>query len=200
MKSYKYQPILPVILGIILVVGCASKSPHSMKTDFEKNTTRLIAVLPVDNKTTDSKAPQLLRSKIIDELYFKGYTKLPLELIDKKLELLYKNREKRGAGIIAPYVIKELVGADAVMYCTLTEGKRSTGLFYAPVTIAASCELRSTQTGEVLWAAQDKSTSRNFDFTSKRLEMKSYETFETVIEEVVNKVLETLPDGPNFSG
>jgi hypothetical protein len=200
MKEYKCRLILPVLLGIILVVGCASKSPQAMKKDFEKRTARLIAVMPVDNKTPDPKAPQLLRSKILDELYFKGYTKLPLELIDKKLELLYNNEKKRGTGVVAPDVIKELVGADAVMYCTLTEGKRTNGLFYAPVTVAARCELRSTQTGDVLWTAQHKSTSRNFDFTSKRLEMKSFESFETVIEDVVNKVLETFPDGPNLNG
>ena len=200
MKVYKYQLILPVVLGMILVVGCASKSPNAMKKDSEKSMARVIAVLPVDNKTPDSKAPQLLRSKILDELYFKGYIKLPLELIDRKLGLLYNSERKSGTGVVAPHVIKELMDADAVMYCTLTEGRRSEGLFYAPVTVAARCELRSTQTGEVLWNAQYKSTSRNFDFTSKRLEMKSYEAFETVIEEVVNKVLETLPDGPNLRG
>jgi hypothetical protein len=198
MKRYKYLLILSVILAMI--VGCAAKSQQAMKKGLEKSPTRVIAIMPVDNKTPDAKAAQLLRSRILDELYFKGYTKLPLDLIDKKLELLYNSEKRRGAGIVAPHVIKELVGADAVMYCTLTEGKRTTGLFYAPVTVAAHCELRSTQTGEVLWNAQYKSTSRNFDFTSKRLELKSCESFETVIEEVVNKVLETFPDGPNLNG
>jgi hypothetical protein len=80
------------------------------------------------------------------------------------------------------------------------EGDRKVSLFYAPVTMAAQCELRSTSTGEVLWNAQYRSTSRSFDFTNKRLEMKSREAVETVIEEVVNKVLETLPDGPNLRG
>jgi len=200
MKTYKYQMILMAIGGILLVVGCASKAPHALKKDFEKNTARVIAVLPVENRTSDFKAPQLLRSKIFDELYFKGYAKLPLEVIDKKLDPLYRNESKKETGVVAPQVVKELVDADAAMYCTLTEGKRAAGLFYAPVTVAASCELRSTQTGDVLWNAEYSSTSRNFDFMSKSLEMKSYEAFETVMEEVVNKVLETLPDGPNLNG
>ena len=200
MKRYKYQLVLPVILGIILCIGCASKSPNAMKKDSEKSLTKVIAVLPVDNKTPDSKAPQLLRLKVLDELYFKGYSKLPLEVIDKKLELIYNSERKSGSGVISPHAIKELVGADAAMYCTLTESKRTASLFYVPVTVAARCELRSTQTGEVLWTAQYKTTSRNFDLPGKSLEMKSYEAFETVIEEVVNKVLETLPDGPNLKG
>ena len=200
MKRYKYKLILPVILGIILCIGCASKSPNAMKKDSEKSLTKVIAVLPVDNKTPDIKAPQLLRLKVLDELYFKGYSKLPLEVIDKKLELIYNGEKKSGAGVVSPHTVKELVGADAAMYCTLTEGKRTASLFYVPVTVAARCELRSTQTGEVLWTAQYKTTSRNFDLPGKSLEMKSYEAFETVIEEVVNKVLETLPDGPNLKG
>jgi hypothetical protein len=199
MNRYKLLLSIPVIIGV-LIAGCASNSQKVLSTEPAKNNAKVIAVLPVDNKTADVKAPVLLRLKVLDELYFKGYNKLSLEEIDKKLEPIYKSETKGTKGIIAPQVLKELVGADAVMYCTLTEGKRSISMFYAPVTVAARCELRSTQTGEVLWNSQYKSTSRNFDFTNKRLEMKSNEAFETVIEEVVNKVMETLPDGPNLRG
>lgn len=199
MKGCRYRLILPFILGII-IVGCSSLAPHSVKKDFEKSATKIIAVLPVINKTSDVKASYLLRSKVHDHLYFKGYSKLPLELVDSKLEPLYKSEKKDWTGFVAPQVLKELVGADAVMYCTLTEGKRSVRLFYAPITMAASCELRSTQSGEILWNAEYKSTSRSFDLTSKGLEMKSFEAFESVMEEIVNKVMETLPDGPNLRG
>lgn len=199
MKGCKYLFILPVVLGII-AAGCASKVPYTVKKEYEKSMARVIAVLPVDNRSQDIKAPHLLRSKVLDELYFKGYTQLPLKVIDSKLEHLYGADNKGRASLIAPAVVKELVGADAVMYCSLTEGNRTVNLFYAPVTMAAQCELRSTQTGEVLWNAQYRSISRSFDFTSKRLEMKSCEAFETVIEEVVNKLMETMPNGPNLRG
>jgi hypothetical protein len=199
MTGCKYRLILPFILSIILV-GCASRAPHAVKQDFEKSATKVIAVLPVINKTPDVKASHLLRSKVLDHLYFKGYSKLPLEVIDSKLEPLYKSEKKDGTGFVAPQVLKELVGADAVMYCTLMEGNRSVRLFYAPVTMAVRCELRSTQSGEILWNAEYKLISRSFDLTSKRLEMKSFEAFESVMEEIVNKVMETLPDGPNLRG
>ncbi|PKN70231.1 MAG: hypothetical protein CVU54_06395 [Deltaproteobacteria bacterium HGW-Deltaproteobacteria-12] len=200
MKRYRYRMILQVGFVITFCLGCASQAPQAIKKDSEKSVAKVIAVLPVDNRTADIKAPQLLRLKILDELYFKGYSKLPLELIDKKLELLYNGEKKNAVGVVSPSVVKELVGADSALYCTLTEGKRTMSLIYVPVTVAARCELRSTQTGEVVWNAQYKSTSRNFDLPGKRLEMKSYEAFETVLDEVVNKVLETLPDGPNLKG
>jgi hypothetical protein len=158
-------------------------------------------LLPVENKTLDDKTSQLFRSRLFEELYFKGYSKLPLDVIDKKLEYLYlEKKSKKTAAIIEPQLLKDLVGADAGMYCTLNEENESKKIFYSSRTIAVRCELRSTQTGEVLWNAEGKSTSRNFDLTHKGLERKSKETYETVIEEVVNKVIKTLPDGPNLRG
>jgi hypothetical protein len=199
MKICKYSIYLPVIFTLI-IAGCSSQPPYKMKNDNDQNAAKVIAVLAVDNKTADSKASVLLRSKILDELYFKGYTKVSSEFIDMKLEPLYSKEGKGGAGIIAPQVLKELVGADAVMYCTLIESKRSVGWFYAPVSIAVRCELRSTQTGGVIWSAKYKSNSRNFDITSNRLEIKSRAAFEAVMEEVVNTVMKTLPDGPKLQG
>lgn len=196
MKKHSYILLLVLLAFLALINACAFKDSNIVKNDNEKSTAKVIAVLPVDNKTLDSRASQLLRMKILDELYFKGYSKLPLAEIDKKLEPLYI----KDAGTVSPSLVRELIGADAAMYCTLTEGNRKMNLFYVPVTVAANCELRNTQSGEVLWKSQYKETSRNFDLPGKRLEGKSYEAFETVIESVVNKVLETLPDGPNLKG
>jgi hypothetical protein len=198
-KAYKIHVFLLMIL-IIVFAGCSSKSTNVLKPEYEQNWVKVIAILPVENKTMDNKAPQLLRSKLLDQLYFKGYSKIPLAVIDQKLESLYISDKKGNIGIIAPQVLKDLVGADAVMYCTLLESSNSIGFFYAPVTISLYCELRRAESGEVLWKDKYKSTNRNFDFTQKNLEMKSSEIYESVIEEVVNKIIETLPDGPNLRG
>ncbi len=199
MKAYKIHVFLLMIL-IIVFSGCSSKSTNVLKPEYEQSWVKIIAVLPVENKTKDNTAPQLLRSKLLDQLYFKGYSKIPLAVIDQKLESLYTGDKIGNVGIIAPQVLKDLVGADAVIYCTLLESSNSIGFFYAPVTISLSCELRRSESGEVLWKGKYKSTNRNFDFTRKSLEMKSCESYESVIEEVVNKVIETLPDGPNLRG
>jgi hypothetical protein len=171
-----------------------------LSPNYNQNSAKVIAVLPVKNKTVDGKTSQLLRSRLIEELYFKGYPKLPPDVIDKKLKSLYANEAKENAVEIAPQVLKDLVGADAGLYCTLMEGSKSKKIFYAPMTIAIRCELRSAQTGEVLWNDQSESTNRNFYFTHKELERKSHEDLEAIIEEVVVKVIKTLPDGPNLRG
>jgi len=184
----------------LIISGCSAKIPYTLKPNYDQNPAKIIAVLPIENKTLDGKTSQLLRSKLFEELYFKGYPKLPLDIIDKKLASLYANGTKDNPATIIPQALKDLVGADAGLYCTLMEGNKSEKLFYAPITIAIRCELRSTQTGEVLWNAQGESTSRNFNFTHNGLERKSHEVLETVIDEVINKVMKTLPDGPNLRG
>ena len=199
MKICKFYLYLLIAMSLIMS-GCSTQSPYGLKPNYDQNSAKIIAVLPIKNKTVDSKTPRLLRSKLFEELYFKGYSKLPLEIIDKKLEPLYAKGAKGSTATIAPQTLKDLVGADAGLYCTLTEGPIPAKLFYAPVTIAIRCELRSAQTGNVLWNAQGKSTNRNFDFTHKGLERKTLESLETVIDEVVNKVMKTLPDGPNLRG
>jgi hypothetical protein len=185
----------------LIISGCSTKLPYVLNPNYDQNSTRIIALLPVENKTVDDgKTSQLLRTRLFEELYFKGYPKLPLDLIDKKLESLYANGTKGSSATVAPQALKDLVGADAGLYCTIMEGRKPEKLFYAPITIAIRCELRSAQTGEIIWNAQGESTSRNFDFTHKGLERKSHEILETVIEEVVTKVMKTLPDGPKLRG
>ena len=197
MNIYKFNLLLIVMFSIIY--GCPGKSQQILKDNHDKFQAENIAVLPVENKSLNGKTSQLFRSRLLDELYFKGYSKLSLDMIDKKLETLYKSDDKKSVSAIAPQALKELLGADAGMYCTLTQDNKSK-IFYTPIKISVRCELRNTETGEIVWNAQSESTERNFDFTNKGLEKKSHESLENVIDEVVNKIMKTLPDGPNLRG
>ncbi len=201
MKVHQFQISLLIFLCIFFT-GCFLKSSNVSKTDNQEKTkwAENIAILPVENKTKDEVAPRLLRLKILDELYFKGYSKIPLETIDQKLDSLNVTDNKGNADKISPQILKDLVGADATMYCTLIESNKPKGFIYAPVTISLRCEIRKAESGEVIWNGQHKSTSRNFDFTRKGLEMKSCKAYESVIEEVVNKIMENIPYGPNLKG
>jgi len=181
-----------VILSMMM--GCAAKSQNiTNQNEKDKIQAKIIAVLPIESKSSNDKAVQLLRSRLLEELYFKGYPKLPLETVDAKLESLHVKK----VYAVPPQKLKEILGADAGMYCSLTEDNKSK-IFYAPIKIAVRCELRSAETGDVLWKSQSESVRRNFDFTNKGLEKKSRQDFEAVIDEVVNKVIKTLPDGPNL--
>ena len=197
MKIYKFNLLL--IVMFLMICGCWGHSPQIGNDDHDKIQAKIIAVLPVENKDHGDKTSQLFRLRLLEELYFKGYSKIPLETIDKKLESLNINEGNKSASAIAPQKLKDLLGADAGLYCTLTQYNKSK-IFYTPITISVRCELRSAQTGEIIWHAQSESTERNFDFTSKGLEKKSHENLEIVIDEVVTNILKTLQDGPNLRG
>jgi hypothetical protein len=195
MKIYKFN--LLWIVMFLTICGCWGHSPQIGNDDHDKIQAKTIAVLPVENKGHNGETTQLFRLRLLEELYFKGYSKIPLEMIDKKLESLNINEGNKSASAMAPQKLKDLLGADAGLYCTLTQYNKSK-IIYTPITISAYCELRSVQTGEIIWHAQSESTERNFDFTSKGLEKESHEYLEILIDEVVTNILKTLQDGPNL--
>jgi hypothetical protein len=62
------------------------------QTKIKVNT---IAVLPVDHQDADGKVAQLLRTKFSEENYFKGYSRIPLEELDKKLAMSAVDSDKK---------------------------------------------------------------------------------------------------------
>jgi hypothetical protein len=183
------------------VTACTFLAPVAApKNDQKAPVVNIIALLPVKSDTADMKATSMLRTKLSEELRFKGYPQIASETIDSKLMFLAGSYETKKNAVIPPKAIEELLGADGAMYCTLLENQSSTRLFYAPVTVAIRCELRSTKTGESLWNAEYRSTSRNFDLFRTSLKMKSRGGLEEALEEAVGKVMESLPYGPRLRG
>jgi len=186
------------LLALCMVFGCASKIPHRVVPDYNKKDMRLIAVMPVKNETTDVKAAQMLREKIINELYFKGYPKIPPGVIDEKLSFVYGKMADSKQGNIPPRIVGNLLGVNAVLYSTLEQCKTSFVLFYAPTSISITFEMRSAKTDETLWSTQYGTTKRCYSFSRRQLEMEASQVYESAIQEVLDKAMETLPDGPDI--
>jgi hypothetical protein len=189
--------LVVTLLILFMIFGCASKIPHMVASDYSKRGTRLIAVAPINNQTADAKAAQMLRETLIRELYFKGYPKISPNVIDEKLSSIYGSKMDFKQGLVPPKTMGELLGVDAVLYCTLIQFKTSYVLIYAPVHVSITFELRSVKTGEALWSTRYETVKRNFGLSKNQLEMKSSQVYELAIQEVVDKAMETLPDGPD---
>ncbi|MHB8137523.1 MAG: GNA1162 family protein [Smithellaceae bacterium] len=191
-----------VIIFCVSLSACSLNIPGVTKHDPESEVSALpvnvIALLPVENKTADARILEMLRAKLGEELRFKGYPQIATDLVDSRLSTLGDGKEMGKNEVIAPQKVQELLGADGAMYCSLKENTTSKHPFYTPVTVTVRCELRSTQTGESLWSAQSKGTSRSFDIVRSRLKMKSKGDLEAALEEAVGEVLETLPYGPHL--
>lgn len=192
-KVFRLTLLLPVLF---LIAGCSAKIPHALVPDFGKKGTKLIAVMPVKNVASDAKSGVMLRTKLIDELYFKGYPRIPLRAIDEKLAGVSAGSEV----VVSPQVAGEILKADAALYTTLHESRRGSGILYASTVVEAEFELRSTRTGEILWRVRHREVFRNYGFSSHNMELKTSKIYEQAIGNCVNRALETLPDSPDAGG
>lgn len=189
--------LLLLLLALPVLIGCAAKIPHVIISDFDKRGTKLIAVMPIRNSTSDPKSAEMLRAKLVEELYFKGYPRIPLRVIDEKMAgmTLVGPGEK-----VSPQRMGEMLKVDAVLYPTLNEGRMGSSVIYASTVAEAEFELISAKTGESLWRVRHRAVYRNYGFTRKQLELKSSRVYEPAIQEVVTRALETLPDRQDAGG
>ncbi|MCX5820608.1 MAG: DUF799 family lipoprotein [Deltaproteobacteria bacterium] len=193
-KSFR---LVLLLMALVFLAGCAGKIPHMLVPDYGKKGTRLVAVLPVRNLKADAGTASVLRVKLIEELYFKGYPKIPPQWIDERLATVPAGG---GEGDLSPQLLGEMLNVDAVLYTTLKEGLTPVTLIYSTVAVDAEFELKSARTGESLWRVRYRAVHRNYGFSRKSLELKSSQVYEPAIQEVLNRALETLPDGPDAIG
>ena len=198
-NSLTYLSRLSGLCIVFLLAGCGFRATHVIVPDDVKKTTRLVVLMPVDDKANDKVAARMLREKMLEELYYKGYPKIPLDLVDAQLLKLGKGNIKTGEGNIPPQAVGDLLKVDAVMYCTLSKSGTSLYFLYAPTSISALCELKSARTGEILWRASYGVVERNFGYSRYDVKRKAAQVYEAAIQKVVNKFMETLPDGPDLS-
>jgi hypothetical protein len=185
--------ILLAALLVLVLTGCAARVPYKVVPDFGNRGIRTIAVLPVNDKTGDAKAGQMLRGKLVQALYFKGYPKMAPEAVDAKLA---QGRPvySAAAGGIDPQTAGSLTGAQALLYCTLETLHTSYLAAFARMSVAIDFTLRSAATGEVLWQARYATAETCSDITRNRLKIKSCQIYEESLQEAVDKALATLPD------
>ncbi|MCK9275693.1 MAG: DUF799 domain-containing protein [Syntrophales bacterium] len=148
--------------------------------------------MPLENETGDKEAAEILRREILESLYFKGYPKIPLSLIDEQIVLKQKDQVNKES---SARMIGSALDVDAVLFCTLQKWKSSLFLVYGSSSVAASFELRSAKTGETLWSTSLGFTKRHVGVTNKRLEGKSLISLEPMAHDIVAEAIATIPDG-----
>jgi len=157
--------IVVLIFGSLLLQGCSYMAkvpvikdlPYVTKPDEESLAAektldaKTIAVMPVDVKAGNRDAARMIRENLIEELYFKGYSKIPMEMVDAALAD-FRKRDGGALGTTTPaQVIGSMLGVDAVMYTTLIDATTTYKYVYAPVSVAAVFELKSVSRGETIW-------------------------------------------------
>ncbi len=188
--------ILLLLAALILLAGCGSKAPYTLVDDFSKRGTRLVAVVPPiqASKEVDPAGGKILRDRTMEELYFKGYPKLPVAGIDERLaaagvEIRDGEASARSLG--------GALGVDAILFITVETCGTSFFLNTAKTTTAVQFTLRSARSGEILWQMKAARSKRTFHVTRKWLQQDVIGIYEPLLRELVSTTLATLPDGPD---
>jgi len=138
-------------LVLALLSGCASKpvAPYDY-SHFTASNPRSILVLPPVNKTPDVRASQSMLAQVTLPLAESGYYVMPVSLVD---ETLRENgvTEASIAHELPTAKLREIFGADAVLYLDITAYGTVYQVINSHTTVAANARLVDLKTQQLLW-------------------------------------------------
>jgi hypothetical protein len=129
--------------------GCATTKPYDY-TNYRAYPPRSILVLPPVNESTDVRGTYGYLSTMTRPLAELGYYVYPVVLIDQ----FFKEQGMPMPGDMAQAPlgkIREIIGADAVLYVTLRQYGTKYQLLASVTTVSAVARLVDTRTGTLLW-------------------------------------------------
>jgi hypothetical protein len=142
-KLFLWAPIL------LLLTACAAPLTE-VAQDFKSLRPTRIAVLPVKNETADMDAPIVFRILAQAELADKGYALVDFSHIDQALR--EKGIEEAGQiDSLTPQEIGELVGADGLLYTTVSSYGRQAAVH---LKLDGNFTLVDSKTGQKLWFSE----------------------------------------------
>jgi hypothetical protein len=143
-----------------LLTGCATKPSAYDYTNFNAHPPVSILVLPPLNESTDVRGTYGFLSTVSRPLAEMGYYVYPVEVVDNFM----KENGLPTAGDmhqVSLQKIREVIGADAVLYVTLKQYGSKYQVVADTTIVAAEAKLVDTRTGLTLWdgAAQVEESS-----------------------------------------
>jgi hypothetical protein len=144
--------MLKIFLPFLLfaIGGCATAPVSFDYSSFRNHRPRSILVLPPLNQTTDVNAPYTYFSTITRPLAECGYYVFPVAVVDAYMQEngLPSPEEMQGVELKK---IREIIGADAVLYVTIEEWGQKYIVIQSVTTIKAKAQLIDTVSGDIIW-------------------------------------------------
>lgn len=145
MRRYLFAVVLLATLGS----GCAVVPRRDYSAFFEHHP-RSILVVPARNDTTAVDAPDILNTTITRSLAERGYYVFPVYLTQDILRDLGLTNEGL-VHTLSPQRYREIFGADAVLFVTITDWTTKYLFIASTVTVKLHYKLVDTHTGLVIW-------------------------------------------------
>jgi len=138
-------------LAVVVLSGCAVKPPVPYNyTEYKLSNPKSILVLPPINKTPDVRAPYSMLAQVTFPLAESGYYVLPVSLVD---ETLKENgvAQAQDAHALPTAKLREIFGADAALYITMTQYGTVYQVLDSNTTVSAQARLVDLKTDKELW-------------------------------------------------
>ncbi|WP_416560722.1 DUF799 domain-containing protein [Limnohabitans sp. yimb22184] len=138
-------------LAVVVLSGCAVKQPVPYDyTEYKLSNPKSILVLPPVNKTPEVRAPYSMLAQVTFPLAESGYYVLPVSLVD---ETLKENgvTQAQDAHELPSAKLREIFGADAALYISMTQYGTVYVLLDSHTTVSAEARLVDLKTDKVLW-------------------------------------------------
>ncbi|SDC59637.1 DUF799 domain-containing protein [Paraburkholderia lycopersici] len=143
---------------LALLAACAQPVKHADYTAFKNSRPRSILVLPPTNETSDVNATSSMLSQMTMPLAESGYYVVPVAVMD---ETFRQNGLTTANDIqaTAPAKLREIFGADAALYCKVTQYGTVYRMLDSAAIVTASAKLIDLKTGDVLWQGSASASS-----------------------------------------
>lgn len=180
---------LILVFVAALIAGCSS-APAKENTLFAQHRPLSILVLPPVNNSVEVNAPYTYLSTISKPLAEKGYYVFPVAVID---QFLKENGlpTPDEMNTIPLDKIRQYIGADAVLYVTITDWGQKFQVVSSRAVVRAHVRLVDTRTGMQLWDASVYGSHDNASNTGGGL---LGAVVSAVVDQVAGSLVDYTPD------
>ena len=147
-RSIVYMAVF--IFSSILISGCGFDRFMPKPSD-PSNPIKRIAILPIQNDTTDIEGPDYVRNKLVDAFQDRQYNVKPVADVDRLL------RDKMGATLggqltsVKPKILKDILDVEGVVFGTLMDFDETTTGVYNVRKVRGKFKLVNCLNGETFW-------------------------------------------------
>lgn len=183
----KFIKIMLLVGSCVLATGCATTSKPYDYTLYKQSRPHSILVLPPISNTPEVKASYGMLSQTTLPLAESGYYVFPVTLVD---ETFKQNGLSTPADIhaVTPAKLREIFGADAALYITITEYGSSYKVILSDTRVSANAKLVDLKTGVLLWEGAATAAS------SEQRNSSSAGLVGLLVEALVTQVLDNALD------
>jgi len=178
--------LIGLLLLALLLSACATPKPYDY-TAFKQSRPRSVLILPPVNNAPEVKATYSVYAQMSVPLAEAGYYVFPVALVD---ETFRQNGLANPPEIhaVKPAKLREIFGADAALYATISQYGARYVVFDSVVTVTVQAKLVDLKTGAVLWAgAATASDAENRNNSGNGL-------LGLLIEAALRQIVNTLMD------